>query len=452
MGGLAAVFALGYYGRLIAGLDAFSTFRNGKALTGVDATLSNLRIQAFDNNSLVMRADVDQVTIGQSRQIYEIIGVHDGFWKTREGELRFDGPAARWNVPTKMLDANLGGHVISNDMDLHAAQFAFNSQTSMLNIPGAVTGKLKGGDLQATAVSYNIGSGDFDMGHADWSGSTALEGQDGEVRKWHFTGKITRKGDIETVTNGFATDETIIVLADTIVHDKVTDLVTATGNVKYFSAKANLICEKAVIERKIKKATLTGKVQMLVKAKDKQVLSADDGVPKYRPLSKEEVAKAQANTPGQTEEQKKLDDELRSSENMKSYPTICYADKIVYWYKRGERKAEISGDPQARQELSGGRWRQVWTDHAFYDGEKETLKMMSSEGKMDTRMINSIGDDFVTTYVVTSTVDGSNDYEAGDSKGYMSDYSDEIPKDGGKGSTPPPAAKTKSGGGRFKRA
>ena len=101
-----------------------------------------------------------------------------------------------------------------------------------------------------------------------------------------------------------------------------------------------------------------------------------------------------------------------------------------------EREQLLNQSPnsdQARQELDGNRWRQVWTNKAYYDGEKETLRMVSSEGKMDTRMINSIGDDFVTEYLVTSTVDGSNDFESGKMKGFLFDYSDEVPtEDGGK--------------------
>src|ERR1019366_3974108 len=95
-------------------------------------------------------------------------------------------------------------------------------------------------------------------------------------------------------------------------------------------------------------------------------------------------------------------------------PVRIGADRIVYWYKKGERHADITGSPQAQQELPEGRWRMAWSNHAKYDGEKETLTLISSPGLHDTRMKNSIGDDGTAAIYTFSTKDDDDYYEADD--------------------------------------
>jgi lipopolysaccharide export system protein LptA len=326
------------------------------------------------------------------------------------------------------------GHIKDKNVDLKVPQFAFRSDTGDVHIPGGVNGKVSGGIANARGIEYNVNSGIMKAAHVRWEGKLAFDLQDGDQnasRVWSLEGDNSKQvGDIQMCDNGIATDQNIAVLADHLERNKKTEILTATGHVRYFSSKTNMLCEKAVIERKIKKATLTGNVQMLLKAKEKQdTVSIEEGIPPYRPVVPEEIAKnrPKADASGQTEEQKKLDEEIRSGKNARDYPTMCYADQVVYWYKKGERHAVITGNPQARQEFRENGWRQAWTNTAYYDGEKETLKLVSTDGKFDTRMLNSIGDDFVTDWVTFSTKEGDEDYEGGHMKGNFADYSEEVP-------------------------
>ncbi len=435
---LAVVLGGGALVQTIVRLDPFRTLK--KVSKEIDPNLGlrmeGVNIKGYDKEKLTTQAQIDRMDVPQDKQRYDLFGVHDGTFFGQQGAMSFDAPRAEWNVPGHQLEAPFGGHVKDKNVDLNVPPFAFKSDTGLIHIPGQVDGKLYGGLVKARAVQYDINKGVTTAGHIAWQGNLsgdANQGDQSKPRVWQIEGgPYDRHGDIESYDNATAFDGDIWVLADHVDHDRKTDIVVATGHVKYFSVKTDMVCDKAVIERKIKKATLTGNVQMLLKAKDKQtVVSKEDVIPPYRPIVPEEIARTRPAAPpqgGQTAEQKRLDDEIRSGSNTRDFPTTCSAEKIVYWYKEGERHAEISGKPQARQEFSDGRWRQVWTNTAYYDGENETLKLGDSKDQYDTHMVNSIGDDMQTTWIIVSTKDGDEDMHGGKAKGHMVDQSDEIPK------------------------
>ncbi|HZH99426.1 MAG TPA: hypothetical protein VEX38_10685, partial [Fimbriimonadaceae bacterium] len=244
----------------------------------------------------------------------------------------------------------------------------------------------------------------------------------------------------EIYTNGSASDGEIMVKAPRIEREKKTDVITATGKVYYFSEKANIVCDKAVIYQKEKRAVLTGNVRMLVKPKDQEKLDFTEVAP-FEPLVPNKVLNDRPAPPpsAQAQQEKDLDDELRSSKTVRKYPVKVQAARVEYWYAKGQRKATITGNPQARQELAGGRWRHIWTHQAFYDGEKETLRLVSDKDKRDTRMKNSIEDDLVAQAVTISTREEDEDYEVEKPKGFVHTDPQDDPRDKKGGGTPPPA-------------
>jgi hypothetical protein len=463
---LAVVLAVGAVIQTVLKVDAYAGLK--ATSRGVDPALGvrveGVTLRSYDKNKLVVKAKMDRLDVRQDKQQYDLFGVTDGLFFSKKGALEFAAPKAKWNVPTHQLEAPDGGRIKGKEADLHVPQFAFNSKTGVMNTLGEVKGKILHGeitgDIQARGVRYNVNSGAIHTGPMAFNGKIPLSFQEGDkpqLRTWNIEGKdVDVDGDVWVYLKAIATDGDIYVLADRVEHNRKTDVVTATGNVRYFSVKTNLICGKAVIDRKAKKATLTDNVQMLLKAKEKQTtVSVNEGIPPFRPVVPEEIAKTrpQADVDGPTEAQKKLDDEIRSGKNMRDYPTICYAEKIIYWYAKGNRHAEISGNPQARQEMREGAWRQIWTNMAFYDGEADTLQMVSTAGKEDTRMINSIGDDVTAESLNLSTKEGDERMKGKNVKATLSDRSDEIPKadkpkpttttGGGTGQNPPPPNRTK---------
>jgi hypothetical protein len=116
------------------------------------------------------------------------------------------------------------------------------------------------------------------------------------------------------------------VQADLIEHNETTDIVTATGNVRYFSPKANVACEKAVIYRKEKRAVLTGSVDMLVKPKNAQTKAEIVEIPPFRPAVPTEVAKNRPAAP--PTQQQKLDEDVQSPKTLRDYPIAITSAKI----------------------------------------------------------------------------------------------------------------------------
>ena len=451
---LAVVLSAGLVVQALVRVDPFKHLK--QTSKDVDPSLGvridNAKLQSYEKGKLVTSADIDRLDVRQDKAHYDLWGVHNGAFYSDKGAMKFDAPQAVWNVPVHQLDATEGARIQAKDLDLKVGPFNFRSDKGLVSVPGPVTGMINKGDVSTRAVQYNVNDGSFKAGPMTWRGQVALGQQDPKdqgdrPRTWtiHSDGEMYSKGDISVYPKAEATDGDIIVLADLVEHNDKTDIVTATGNVRYFSSKANMTCDKAVIERGPKKATMTGNVRMYMKAKEKQDLPASktEEIPPYHPIVPEDIAKSrpQPDQKGQTADQKKLDDELRSSKNLRDFPTICAAEKIVYWYKKGERHADISeGHPQALQNLHDGMWRQVWTNTAHYDGEKETLQMNSSQGQQDTRMINSKGDDSVADWVRVSTKDGDDEMHALHIHATFLDSSDEIPRDkskkNGKGGDP----------------
>ena len=83
------------------------------------------------------------------------------------------------------------------------------------------------------------------------------------------------------------------------------------------------------------------------------------------------------------------------------------------------------------------------TYQGLYDGEKDELKMQSSEGKRKTRMVDSLGDDLTAKWISVGTEDDENaeHWEADevDGKFYSDDQDFNQNKNGKPASTMPAA-------------
>lgn len=455
VGVLATLLIGAAYVRTLTAIDPFAGIK--QVTKSLDRSLGvraeNVRIESWDGEKPMVRADVARIDVRSDKQRYDLFDIENGRFFGKRGEMGFTAQNAVWNVPARELSVPSGARLTTKDIDVKAPRLAFHSETRIVNVPGHVVGRAYGGVLDAAAMQYNVDTGKLTAGPVDWKGPIALELQGKSAQKpreWTISGKsMSVDGDVSHYQAGRAADDSMIVMADDIEWNRKTNLVTATGHVKYFSAKADLICEKAVIDRNAKIATLTGNVLTLIKAKDKQTtISAKDAIPDYHPIPADQIAKSgdRPPLPQDKEARKKLDEQIRSTKNVRDYPTVCYSEKVVYWYKEGERHAEISGHPQARQVFPDGNWRQIWTNMAYYNGETERLKLVSSDGKKDTRMINSLGDDAVATSLDVSTKDGDESMTGQAIEGRFADYSDEIPRENPPPKTGPP--KTTGGGGR----
>jgi hypothetical protein len=212
--------------------------------------------------------------------------------------------------------------------------------------------------------------------------------------------------------------------------------------VQYFSAKADIVSDDCVIYRKEKRAVLTGHVLMYVKPKkDEDEKPKVEPLPPFQPQTPEEaIGKPPEKV---TDEEKQKANEIRDNKSVRDFPAIVVSEKTEYWYAKGARRAVITGSPQARQELSNSRWRLIWTNVGYYDGERETLKMVSSKSKHDTRMKNSLGDDVTAEWMLVSTKEDDDSMKGHDFAGSLVNLENEdVPTDKPKTPTSAPAKST----------
>lgn len=424
----------------ILGKDALVDYRPGSNVLGGDVgvLLEDVSFKHYRGMKLTARGKVDRIEVLKNRNVLHMIGVSDGYYRSAKGDFRFSGDRATIDNVTHTLNVQAGARVWNTDVDLRAPEFTYVQATSLLTAKGKITGKFYDGQLAANNLVYNANEQTYRLGPVAWSGTaeSPLQEVTGQTKpsEWRFKteGIVQLKNGIETWANAEATDGDVIIRAPKITRDTKTDTVTATGKVEYFSLDANLVCDKAVIFRKEKRALLTGNVRMLIKPESEQKLEKVE-VPPFRPMVPEEVSKSRPPAPP---EDRAADDEVRNSTSRRKYPVAMLAAKIEYWYKEGSRRAVITGSPQARQDMAGGRWRAIWTTTAYYDGEKELLKLVSAEGKKSTRVKTSLGDDLICTWFEISTKEDDDAWQAMGAEGVVYPDENEVPR-----RNPPPNQK-----------
>lgn len=438
---------LGYgYVRYLVGIDPFAKLGTERDLDGVAIKLEDVEMKRWSEGKLVAQAHIGEVDVQQNRQLFDLSKITNGVYYGEEGKIEFEADAAKWNNSTLQLMIDSNARVKSEDFDLAVTEFNFDQRASTLSVPSGIKGTLKGGEIAAREFKYNTKTGTYSIGATKWTGETSIEIQEGQSTprsKWTFetAGVLSAVKGIETAQFVKATDGEIWVSGDKSERNQKTDVLTVTGNVLYFSPKANIACEKIVIYRTEKRAIATGQVRMMIKPKDsmekelKLDLSTVPGeVPPFRPMVPDSVQANRPNAP-QSEEEKQLDEEVRSGKSSRKYPTVVLTEKIEFWYAKGSRRADIPGDVQARQELAGGRWRQAWSSSAKYDGEKELLRLIGSATE-PVRYASSIEDKFLAMWFEFSTKEDA-DIQEYTGEGVRGDFSKTEDDPSLEGETPP---------------
>ncbi len=444
--GIGAVTLITYFQWFVA-LDPFANYRR-KANTDpskeVGVRMKNVRFDIFDDSKKIASCDVGRVEIRRDRQLTELFNIRNGQMATEEGNFQFESGRGNFAQPTKLFTMQQGARFWNEDVDLSTEAFLYYQKVRRIESSGKIQGKFYGGMIVAEHFEYLPLKDEASAGPVEWTGNLAANLQDvpgieeTKQRQWSVRGEIySRKGDVQIFKKGWASDGEVILTADLVVHNNKTDVITATGNVKYFSGRSNMLCEKAVVYRKERRAELTGNVTMLVKPKEQEKLE-ETTIPPFRPIVPETIAGARPQAP-KTADEKKQDDELRQN-NARKYPTQILAEKIEYWYKKGSRHAVITGSPKAQQDLPGGRWRTISTTRAEFDVETDWLKLISSPDKKTTRMRTSLGDDLVAKWLRVSTKEGGEDeMEGEDVSGVVMSDDEDVNSRGG--NPPPPPVK-----------
>ncbi len=388
----------------------------------------------FEEGKPKTSCDVKTVEVFQNRQMYTFTGISNGRLEWKGATYHFEAERGGWNGFAKKLSLTGALKFKGKKFDLGSKEFTYDETRRQFRVPKDVAGTAYGGKLQAVNFTYNLDNEAFSAGKGEWVGvppkdlGTEVPIQ-GKPTIWDIKyDEIDHpKGDTTYYTNARATDGEIIVTAPKIEVNDKTNVMTATGRVRYFGTKANLIADKIVVYRKEKRAVLTGNVTMLVKPKDKQEEPAKETeLTPLPPAVPDSISSTRPPAPDD-ETTKKKEDEVRSMKNLRQYPLVVLAPSIEYWYKKGERRAIITGSPQARQDISDNGWRYVWADHANWDGEKELLSLFSAANKQDVILKNSIGDELYGESGVVSTLEDDDTYKFKTGRAKMPTRDKDIP-------------------------
>ncbi|HRJ27394.1 MAG TPA: hypothetical protein PLO61_07795 [Fimbriimonadaceae bacterium] len=457
--GVGAVWA-GFEIERLMRVDPFARFRGQSAPPAIAVLLRDVRVKTYDGPRLVGKARIDEVQVSRDRRGLSFVGIRDGIFYTDQGtSFRFSATQGTYNTAAKVFEASGKTQIQNRDVDLEATLFQYSDSEGVIRVPGEMKGTYLKGALSAESLQYFPRDFSFQMGPVSWSGPLQATGQESAPpRKWDIRAEsASRSGDTETFNMGRATDGEVIVKADVIRRDVKTDVVIATGNVRYFAKDMNLLCDMVTVFRRERRAVLEGNVQAFIKPEDQQKLEEEALVP-LRPIVPPGIADGRPAPPQRTEAEKQLDDEVRSSANRRKYPIVATAGRIEYWYRRGQRRAVITMDPVAQQDLPGGRWRRVATPLAKWDGEKDLLRCESPPGVRNTFVENSLGDRFVAQWFEVSTKENDDTWSAGNIDGVFTSDDEDLNNRGGStgggsggttgggGAPPPPALRGRIGG------
>ncbi len=458
---IAAIPAAYNYIKVFISGDPFKAMF-AKASSDVDESIGirmdGVDLRDYKGAKLVSSAHARRIDIRKDRQGVNLYDVTSGVYNGTKGRFTYNAKVAIWNLLSKQVTVNKNVDVQNKDFDLHARGLVYDDRLGVMKISGWVTGKLYKGDLEANLVRYNMDSGAAEAGPVTWKGEVDLgkqEDTDVKPRRWEVKGahmkSLGSDSDTYIYDKATAQDGELIVVAPIVEQNRKTDVLTAKGGIEYYSAKADILADKCVIYRKEKRTVLIGHVIMFMKPKSQENDPPKiEKLPDFKPVTPEQVVAKHASKPVDKDAQKSMEDEIRSSKNLRDFPMVVVSDKVEYWYAKGNRHATITGNPQGRQTLKADEWRHLWSHEAYYDGQKETLKLVSTASKKDTLMKNSLGDAFFAVDMLVSTKENDDQMDMSEPEGAFIASDDEIPRDDkkktdDKGSGPPPV-KGKGGG------
>ena len=426
-------------------------------------SLEETEFRHYKGPLLQASANVGRLDVMNDEHTIDLHAVRDGMMVRDGRKYHFDATDANYMSASSLLTVRSNAHLSGSDFDLRSDNLTFDGNREILDVVSPVSGKFHGGDLVAATFHYVVPSGYFKATKITYNGPVDFDAdlrQATQAKRTHWDFHCDNMEQSKTDKNvllysaGDATDGEIIVSAPHFESNNKTDVLVATGGIKYFSAKSNVIADKITVFRKEKRAVLEGHVQMLVKPKkDEDAPPKVEVIPPFTPSVPESISTGRAPAPNtDLEAQKKQDETVRSAKNIHDYPMVVVCDRIEYFYEKGKRSANISGHPQARQELPEGAWRYIWASSAKYDGEAETMLLRNSApNKKDVRLKNSIGDDIIAIEITVSTKDDDDYFKATKPEGVVYTLDDDDPREkkptkGNDKKVPPPPLKGKIGG------
>lgn len=406
--------------------------------------LGKTQITVFREGKRTASASAEEVNVTWDRSRITLFKVRDGVAAMKQGgPLNFTAPTVYYDLYSRRLSGDDARLTRGKDQVL-VPRFMVDEKTQVLTAEKGARGLIYGGAMRTGHLTWDMSRDSLRARPVVWEGLLALNTGQGQTqkRRWEFRGEdVQANGDIRIYITAKATDGEVTMQAPRIEHNIKTDVVVATGGVKYWGQEANLAAPKITVYRKEGRSVATGGVTLLLKPEKEKGLKEEE-IPAYEPVLPESI------TAGRPEPaEKKKDEIVRDPKTIRDYPVAVRANEITYFYREGQRRAIITGAPQARQDLPENRWRRLWANEAYYDGEAELLTLKSRPNEKDARMKASTGDDFKAVEFTISTKENDDKWSAKKPEGVSYIDDDEDPRgtgsgsgsgSGGTGTTPPP--------------
>lgn len=432
--GLAGVIALPFvYGgvRGFLGQDPFGYFNQQWADPfggDVGSVMKDVKASVYERGQKKAEFGVDQLDIRRDKQYMMLFGLRDGKIFDRGVEqAQFDASKASYNASEELMTILGIAHVKGKDYDLKAPSAKVDIRNKRVVMAEGIKGTLFKGSFSAEKVELGYGVGKHVAKNAEWRGKPPAEGiiQSRDIQIRAGTTEFTSDPNVTIFYDAELIDENALMRGKKVTVDQAKDIVTIEGGAEYYGPEAILSAPKVIVYRKQKKAHATGSaggVYLLVKPEGEKGIPVIDKQPAQPVLP-----------PGLSQPQSDETDELRSAKNLRKYPVVITASNVEYTYSKGSKKAVITGEPKALQQLRAGTWRELTAPRAEYEEEKEILALFSSSDDKDVKMKNSAGDDFIAKSVRIGTTPGKETLFANGLEGVMKVREDEVPRTGGGG-------------------
>ncbi len=456
VGFLALGIAVGAFGfialRAFARFDPFAKYKadySNPLGSGIGAQMRDVEVKVYTGKNKTLSFNAAQVDMRRDQQYFRIAVIRDGnVFDKGQVAAKFQAGIANYDGIQKTVEVSGAPRVKNESMDLVAERIKINRERKMITVDEGVKGTYKGGQLSAKQFSLNYDKKDAVVIGFMWTGNLELMGQEGakpaqrtvQIRgeKWeHFSNP-----ERDIYYEAEAIDQDSILRAKKITYDRKADTIVAEGEVEYFGPDAILSAPVVTVYRKEKRALCTGDVKIFVKPEKNKGKAGS--VPQSS--SQSGVAPAQPNLPpgiAPTKPNPTQSDRIRNTDNAREYPIVINCTKVEYFYTKGSKKAIITGNPKARQEIGDGEWREISAPLAIYEEEKEILTLLSEGKGQDVRMTNSNGDDLMGEMIVISTEQGNEKITGTRMVGVMKIDEEEETKP----TTPPPTTPPPGGGG-----
>ncbi len=420
--GTGAVYAWKRYGAV----DPYKAIKKPPVNNGSAFTATGVKVRQYTNGKLVAGATAQSMNMAADRSSLNLEKVTDGSMRTDKGNVGFEAGAGVLRPNLKMVDVSKGVHLYGARFDLKTDQATIDGKTSQINMPKPLSGQIDKNPFRGENLVYVANSEYLKVNKVaarvkvpkEAGLMPSMQGRAWDIATEEMVSDPKTKG-FRSYTDARAEDGEVIVMAPKVVEEIKTGILTATGRATYRSAKADIVADKVVVDRKKKIAYFTGNVVTYVRAKkdwNKPLPKNDDGgskplVPKVPDDLKVKGAPAEDHISAKERER---DKELRSGKTLREYPMTLKAEEVTYWYKEGERHAIAKGgDPTAYQAFDDGRWRETKAFEARYDGEKDLLDLYSDGAKIGVKYKNSIGDWGNSNYLQISTKEDQPDDDEG---------------------------------------